>query len=118
MHEMSLAVSLITIIREEMEKHGATRLTRVRIRCGVIANVVPESLAMAFEIMAQDTPLQGAELLLEEEPLRLACGICGKEFTPGKGLTAQFAPCPHCGEEFGHRVLSGKSLYIDNIEVE
>ena len=118
MHEMSMAASLIKIIREEMEKHGATRLARVRVRCGAIANVVPESLTMAFEVMSQGTPLQGAELVLEEEPLRLACGACGVEFSPEAGLTAQFSPCPACGEEFGHRVLAGKSLYIDNIEVE
>lgn len=118
MHEMSMAVSLIGIIREEMEKHGATRLARVRVRCGVIANVVPESLSMAFEVMAQGTPLEGAELILEEEALRLACGACGVEFSPAERTAAQFSPCPACGEEFGHTVLAGKALYIDNIEVE
>lgn len=119
MHEMSLATSLLTIVRQEMEKHGAKRLVLVRMRCGALANVVPEALSMAFEIQIQDTPFVGARLVLQEEPLRLACGGCGLEFAPEPGMPgALFSGCPSCGEEIGHKVLAGKELYIDHIEVE
>lgn len=118
MHEMSLTVSLLDILRQEMQKHEAARLVRVRIRAGALANVVPEALHMAFEVMTQDTDFAGAVLELVEEPVRLSCGGCSVEFKPEASLCAPFAPCPRCGEEMGHTVLSGKELYIDNIEVE
>ena len=118
MHEMSLVMSLLSIIRQEMEKHGAARLVRVRVRHGALANVVPEALGMAFEVQTVDTDLEGAELELVEEPVRLACGSCGHEFMPAPGPALRFSACPVCGEELGHRVLSGKELYIDHIEVE
>lgn len=116
---MSLAANLVSIVRQEMEKHDCQRLVEVRLRCGVLSNVVPEALAMAFEIQTMDTPLAGAKLVLDEEPLRLACGACGKEFSPPSGTPgALFSQCPDCGEEIGHAILAGKELYIDHLEVE
>jgi hydrogenase nickel incorporation protein HypA/HybF len=118
MHEMSLTVSLLAIVREEMQKHGAEKLVLVRLRCGALANVAPEALTMAFEVLIDGTALEGARLELTEEPLRLACGACHQEFSPERGVAALFSPCPLCGEDIGHAVLAGKELYIDHIEVE
>lgn len=118
MHEMSLAVSLLDIVKQEMEKHGKTRLIRISVCHGTLANVVPEALSMGFEVMTSGTPFEGAAITLKEMPLRLACGGCGREYTPESSPAAVFAPCPFCGEEIGHTVLTGKELYIDHIEVE
>lgn len=118
MHEMSLTVNLLDIVREEMRKHGAARLLLVRLRCGALANVVPESLQMAFEVLTKGTEFENARLEMTEEALRLACGGCGREFAPEAFAGAVFSPCPYCGEDIGHRVLAGKELYIDHLEVE
>jgi len=119
MHEMSLARSLLEIIRQEMEKHHERRLLLVRLRCGVLTNVVPEALSMAFEVQVSGTPFAGAELELRMEPLLLRCGGCGREFAPeGTTRVTLFSVCPACGEEIGHSVLTGKELYIDHIELE
>ncbi len=118
MHEMSLTVSLLDIVREEMKKHNAAKLLLVRVRYGALANVVPEALAMAFEVLTQGSELEGARLALDEEPVLLSCGGCAREFRPETTAAARFAPCPSCGEELGHTVLTGKELYIDHIEVE
>lgn len=118
MHEMSLTVSLLAIVREEMQKHGAGTLILVRVRYGALANVVPEALSMAFEVLTADTDVDGARLEMIEEPVRLLCGGCREEFAPPVPATSLFSACPLCGEEIGHTVLSGKELYIDHIEVE
>lgn len=118
MHEMSLCTSLLEIVRQEMEKHGAARLVRVRVRHGALANVVPEALAMAFEVLTADSELEGARLEMVEEAVTLACGACGREFAPEPGIAARFSPCPYCGEELGHRILTGKELYLEHMEVE
>jgi hydrogenase nickel incorporation protein HypA/HybF len=118
MHEMSLVVSLLDIVRQEMKSNGAKKLVRVRVRCGVLVNVAPEALRMAFAVQTMDTDLAGARLELVEEPLRLACGACAREFTPVRAPVALFSPCPACGEEIGHRVLAGKELFVERIEME
>ncbi|MDR2489598.1 MAG: hydrogenase maturation nickel metallochaperone HypA [Desulfovibrio sp.] len=118
MHEMALTSNLLHIIREEMKKHGASRLLRARVRFGALSNVVPEALSMAFEVLTHDTEFACALLELHEEPILLACGECKKEFSPPSVASSVFAPCPHCEWELGHRVLSGKSLYLEHLEVE
>ena len=118
MHEMSLAAALVDIIREEMGKSGAARLVMARVRHGALSNVVPDALSLGFEVMTKGTDLEGARLELVEEALLLACGACGREFSPDPSPTALFAPCPFCGEVIGHAVRAGKNLYLDHIEVE
>ena len=118
MHEISLTASLLQIIREEMKKHGASRLILARVRFGALANVVPEAMDTAFAILIQGTDLEGARLEMDEEALLLACADCGREFSPASGCPAVLSVCPHCRQETGHRVIAGKSLYLELLEVE
>lgn len=117
MHEMSLASGLINIIKEEMTKAEKARLIRVTLCYGALSNVLPEALSTAFELLTEGTPLSGAEIVLNEEPAVLSCWACRHSFTLS-GRHEIFMPCPACGRELGHRVVSGKGLYIHSMEVE
>ncbi len=117
MHEMSLTASLLNIIKEEMAKAGKTRLIRVTLRYGVLSHVLPEAMSTAFELLTESTPLAGAELILLEEPATLACSGCDHVFSP-TGRRDLFMPCPSCGRELGHQVITGKGLYLESMEVE
>ncbi len=117
MHELSLVEGILAIVREEMAKHGLTRLVRVRVKHGAISAVVPEALETAFEVLTSGTELAGAHLETELVPLRVRCRQCGHEFAPTE--EERFVmPCPACGTEFGHSILSGRELYIDSLEAE
>ncbi|MFW5731368.1 MAG: hydrogenase maturation nickel metallochaperone HypA [Desulfonatronovibrionaceae bacterium] len=116
MHEMSIAHSLVGIIEQEMARHEVTRLIRVKIKYGRISAIVPEALQTAFEAMTMDTPLQGAVLETQEVPLVARCRECGREFSPQGDL--MIMTCTHCQAEFGHEIISGKELYIDELEAE
>ncbi|MFI3271257.1 MAG: hydrogenase maturation nickel metallochaperone HypA [Pseudomonadota bacterium] len=117
MHEMSVVTSLLDIVKEELAKHNVEKLLLVRVKYGVLANIVPDAMDFAFEVLTTGNAFAGARLELVQIPVRLACGACGKEFTP-EGRELLFAPCPACGEEIGHSVLTGRELYIDHIEAE
>jgi len=114
---MSIAQSIVDIIRQEMEKRGLTRLIRATVKFGRLTNTVPEALETGFMAVTIGTPLEKAVFELEEIPVRYRCFACAREFSP-KDAGLLLAPCPHCGEEFGHTVMSGKELYIDSIEAE
>ena len=125
MHEMSLAVSLMEIIRQEMDRNHATRLIAARVRCGLLSNVVPEALELAFEAATRADEaldanarrvLVGAALEIETEPAVLRCTLCNREFRANErgGL---FSPCPACGNQCGHKVVSGTEMYLHNLEV-
>ena len=117
MHELSLMASVMDIAWEELSRHGATRLTLLRIRHGVLDQVQPDAMRMAFEAMTAGTPHEGAKLELVEEPLRLSCCMCGHEFSPAD-RNALYAPCPACGETVPFSVIGGEGIFLDHLEAE
>lgn len=117
MHELSLMASVMDIAQEELTRHGATRLTLLRIRHGILDQVQPDAMRMAFEVMTAGTPHKGAKLELVEEPLRLCCCLCGHSFAP-KSRDAMYAPCPACGETAPFRVEGGEGIFLDHLEAE
>ena len=113
MHELSIAQNIITIVREEMEKHQATELTSLRLAVGKMSGVVPDSLSFCLELITQSTDLQGVEVLIDIIPLRCACRDCKEEFE-----ISQFtATCPQC-ESRDITMISGRELSIVELEVD
>lgn len=107
----------LSIVREEMEKHDVHRLLLVRVRYGALSNIVPEALSFAFEALTAGTDFEGAVLETEEVPITLKCSQCGHTFPAVKGEHF-FAPCPACGEQYGHSMETGRELYVQHIEAE
>jgi hydrogenase nickel incorporation protein HypA/HybF len=116
MHELSLATSLLEIVRDELAKHGATKLIKVRVRFGPLANVVPEALELAWASLAVEAGFASAELEMLGDPLVLTCGECAKDFTPDPPVP--YVDCPYCGSNFFHSIKSGKEFYLERLEAE
>ena len=112
MHEMSIAQSLLEIIREEMAQHDAKVLKSVRLHIGQLSAIVPDSLSFCFEIMTSGTELEGAKLIMEIIPLRGVCRECSQEFE----IRDYAFECPHCGSR-EIDAISGQELSIVEMEV-
>ena len=63
MHELSITRNVVAIVSERAE---GQRVTRVRLEIGRLSAVVPDSIRFCFDICAQGTPLEGAELEIVE----------------------------------------------------
>ena len=87
------------------------------VRYGALSNIVPEALSFAFEALTAGTDFEGAVLETEEVPITLKCSQCGHTFPAVKGEHF-FAPCPACGEQYGHSMETGRELYVQHIEAE
>lgn len=67
MHELSIALSLIDAICDELPRLGdGVSVRSVRIRVGPLSGVAPHALAFAFEVAVDDSPIAGARLEIEE----------------------------------------------------
>ncbi len=113
MHEMSIAQSLLDIVRDEMKKHGVTVLKSVRVHIGQLSAIVPESLSFCFDIMTSGTDLEGAKLVTEMIPLRGVCKKCKGEFE----IENYAFECPLCSSP-EIDTISGQELSIVDMEVE
>lgn len=65
MHELALAQGVLDIVLE-VAHDEPVRLVRVRV--GELQRVVPESLQFCFQMVAQDSPAERAELVIDEVP--------------------------------------------------
>jgi hydrogenase nickel incorporation protein HypA/HybF len=112
MHELSVALSLIDVAGEELERQGDVRAAALHLRLGPLSGVVPETLRSAFELAREGTPFAGAELVIEETPLVVRCPACAGERT----LTSPHLVCPDCGTPTPD-VVMGRELELFALEV-
>jgi len=113
MHEMSIAQSMIEIIKEEMQKYDAKTLRSVRLDIGKMSAIVPDALSFCFEVITAGTKMEGARLIIDIIPLKGYCHTCEKEFEIENYVFA----CPLCGGT-KFKTISGQDLSIREIEVD
>lgn len=113
MHELSIAMSIVEICTEEVQKAEAERVTRVEIEIGSMAGVETEALVFSWDVATKDTPVDGAPLIIHHIEALGRCRECGKEFK----VENFYSPCPFCGA-FGYEITRGKELQIKAITAE
>lgn len=66
MHELSIAVSLVEAVCEQLPALGrGARVQAVRIRVGAFSGVAPDALLFAFDVAAETSSIAGARLEIE-----------------------------------------------------
>ena len=126
MHELSLSSAIVGTV----ERHAdGRRVTVVSMRIGALRQVVPDSLAFYFEIVARGTVCEGARLDHEAVDALLRCPDCDREWDPAASPVASHGGpldaipalpsfrCPECGNG-GAEVLSGGEFEVESIDVE
>jgi hydrogenase nickel incorporation protein HypA/HybF len=114
MHELSIVMSLIDVVREESTARQLSKIRRVHLKLGALSGVVKTALLSAYDIAREGTVLASAELVIEEAPIVIFCPSCSGESTAD---SAQFLCCCRCGT-FAGKVISGREMELTALEVE
>jgi hydrogenase nickel incorporation protein HypA/HybF len=110
MHELSIAEALVDIA----VRHARGRpVSRVEVAVGHLRQVVPSALSFAFELVAQGTPVEGAELVMNVVPAAGRCRACGEESV----LDGWPLLCRACGSA-DMAVTAGEELRVESLDVE
>ena len=110
---MGIAMEVLKIIQEHLPSDQALKVTKVNLKIGKLTAIIPDTFKFCLEVITKDTRAQGAEIIIEEVPLRVQCENCGAETE----LEEPFFLCPKC-ESPKLKILSGRELFIESIEVE
>ncbi|MCB2228041.1 MAG: hydrogenase maturation nickel metallochaperone HypA [Desulfarculaceae bacterium] len=113
MHELSIAQSLLAIVLDEARRHQVNKVTKVAVKIGALAGVVPSALTFSFDLIKEGTKAAEAELVVEQAPAQGVCHACEGEIDMSR-LVDQ---CPHCGSK-DIEFTGGQELYVDHIEAE
>ncbi|WP_085318039.1 hydrogenase maturation nickel metallochaperone HypA [Derxia lacustris] len=112
MHEVSLAGGILTIVEDAQAREGFASVTRLTLGVGVLAGVEVRALRFALDGLAPGTVLDGATIVIEEEPARAWCLGCDSSVAIASRLDA----CPNCGS---HRLqpTGGTELRVTDLIV-
>jgi len=114
MHELSIVASIVESVTESLAAYPGARVKEVRLRIGVLASVVEDSLQFCYGIASEGTRLEGSKLVIQTLPVIARCDRCNADVE----LTSlQSFRCPRCGEPVSD-LRQGRELDIDSIEIE
>ena len=113
MHETAIVTGLIRIIETQAARHGSTLVSKVRLKVGRLRAVEPQQLSLCFEMFAEGTVAEGAELIIDVVAVRGRCRACATEFDVPR---FRFK-CPQCdGNDI--EVTQGQELYVESLEAD
>jgi hydrogenase nickel incorporation protein HypA/HybF len=113
-HELSIALSVLDIVRTAAAGAGLARIDAVRLRVGKATGVLPDALRFAFDCSKAGTPASGATLAIEEVPIGGRCEVCARDFTSPEPYVLA---CPLCGGG-AFRITTGDELAVLDLEGE
>jgi hydrogenase nickel incorporation protein HypA/HybF len=114
MHELSIVASVVDSVTESLAAYPGARVKEVRLRVGVLASVIEDSLHFCYGIAIEGTRLEGSKLVIQILPVIARCDHCNADVELA-GL--QSFRCPRCGEPVND-LRQGRELDIDSIEIE
>jgi hydrogenase nickel incorporation protein HypA/HybF len=113
MHELSIAMSIVELAREEAERRSV-RINAVHLKLGALSGVVKEALLSSYEMACEGTALQGSRLVCEEIPVVVFCPNCQAQ----RSLSSvQWFCCSECGTPTPD-IVQGKELEVTALEIQ
>lgn len=109
MHELSLSSAIVATVTKHA---GGLPVSAVKLRVGALRQVVPDSLAFYFDLVARDTICEGARLEQTLIPGQMRCS-CGHEWN----LDSPSFRCPACGAG-NAQIVAGEEFEVESIMVE
>lgn len=114
MHEVGLARQVLDIAEAAAKEQGAQSITKVGLRIGAMAGVVPDALSFAFEVARQGSMAEQAVLEVEYLPLVCYCESCQAVFEVEDRFG--IALCPSCDEPSAE-IRQGTEFTVSYLEV-
>lgn len=114
MHELGIITGVLDSAKSAARDAGATKLLGVSLSVGEMTEAIEDALHFAFEALAEEDEFtQGAELTVKMIAPKSECLECGAVYTHDRFHMF----CPEC-DSFATRLIEGRELQIDSIEVD
>lgn len=110
LHELAISEAIVS----EVCKHvGTSKVNRVVLEIGALSAVVPDAIRFCFDLAAQGTALEGAELEIIEISAMTLCRRCGQSAPVEDAFLSACALCGSGDIDF----VRGRELRIKSVEV-
>lgn len=113
MHELSVTENLLEITLRHAQEAGAASVTNIYLVIGKLSSIVDDSVRFYWQMIAQDTIAQNAELHFKRLPVRMTCLDCSHNYEP---INDELF-CPLCRSTHV-KVVQGDEFYVEAIDIE
>lgn len=113
MHELSIAMSIFESVKRHLPADKNIQVKKILLRAGKLTAIYPPALETCMSMVSRNTPLENAELIIKEAPIRVRCRSCNSE----SDLEQPPFICGICGGDQVD-IISGRELFVESIEVE
>jgi hydrogenase nickel incorporation protein HypA/HybF len=113
MHELSIALSIVDGVLEELDRQESGHVEAVHLRLGRMSGVDKDALSFSYGLACEGTALVNSRLLIEEVEVAILCPTCGVE-RPTHSFP--LLTCAQCGAA-SDCVLHGQELEITAMEI-
>ncbi len=113
MHELSLSMDVIELVKREADKNGVSNIKEILIEIGDLSGVEADIFEPALQIVAKDTLLENAVIKIDRVPGKGRCNSCDLEF----GMKTFFDPCPQC-QRFTSEITGGREFRVVSMVTE
>jgi hydrogenase nickel incorporation protein HypA/HybF len=95
-HEYSIVQELVERLLADINKRGISSVKEVHLRRG--STFAEGPLQQAFLIMTENTPLDGAQLVIDEFEVKHTCPSCNDtKVITADDIIGHLYICPECG---------------------
>lgn len=113
MHEYSIVQALLTQCEEIAAQNEAESVKKIIVKIGKMSGVEPHLLEIAFNTFKEKTVCDGADFVMNVQPLTIECKQCGKITELGE----VYYKCPEC-DSLDVKVIDGEDMYLMTLEME
>jgi hydrogenase nickel incorporation protein HypA/HybF len=113
MHELSIALSIVDGVLQELERQKPGHVEAVHLRVGRLSGVDKDALSFSYGVACEGTALANSRLLIEDVDVSIFCPVCKIE-RPTRSFPV--LTCAECGAS-SQRVLRGEELEITAMEM-
>lgn len=113
MHELGIAINIVEVVQRHLPADKQMRVKKIFIRAGKLTAIYPPALETCIEAVARGTPVEGAQVVITQDPIAAKCRSCNAvtEFDEPPFV------CATCGQ-MQFDIASGRDLFVESIEVE
>lgn len=114
MHELAIMKDILEVVLEYGEQAKAEKISRINLNVGAFTEFVPRWAQTYFNMIAENTIADKAEIHIDTIPAVIKCRSCGTETEIDiKHLLTECSKCQSKQID----LISGRQLQIDSIEI-
>lgn len=113
MHEMSIAVSILDIVKEYALKEKAKEVKEIELEIGTLAGIEFEALDFALKVSLKTPLTENSNIQIHKIQAKSICQDCMNEFE----TLNLFEHCPKC-KSYNTTLIKGKELQVKSLLID